>query len=78
MSRILVLQEMEQNIINIKEALLPRGHELVCVTHELKALELLEREPFDIIICAVYLQESDVFDFCQGGGRGSTICNIFH
>ena len=64
MTRILVLQEMEQNIINLKEALGAK-YELVFARHELKALELAQHEQFDLIICAVYLEQSDVFDFTR-------------
>ena len=52
MTRILVLQEMEQNIVNLKKALGAK-YELVSVRHELKALELSQGEHFDLIICAV-------------------------
>lgn len=76
MARILVLQEMEQNISNLKEALLPRGHELVFVRHELKALQRLQHEHFDLIVCAVYLQESDVFDFTKALKHHPTLKNI--
>lgn len=65
MARILVLQEMEQNIINIKKALLPRGHELIIVRRELEALQKLQTEKIDLIISAVYLENSDVFDFLK-------------
>ncbi|HEY9755206.1 MAG TPA: hypothetical protein V6C97_08595 [Oculatellaceae cyanobacterium] len=76
MARILILQEMEQNIINLKAALLPRGHELIFVRHELKALERLQHEQFDLIICAVYLQESDVFDFTKAVKHHPTLKHI--
>ncbi len=69
MARILVLQEMEQNIINIREAMSERGHDLVFVRDQVKALELLQQQPFDLIISAVYLEQSDVFDFARAVRR---------
>lgn len=65
MARILILQEMEQNIVNLKEALSPRGHELVVVNRELQALQTLQTQRIDMIISAVYLENSDVFDFLK-------------
>ncbi len=76
MARILILQEMEQNIINIQEALLPHNHQLTFVRHELKALELLVHDHFDLIICAVYLEESDVFDFTKAVKNHPTLKHI--
>lgn len=70
MARILVLQEMEQNIVNIKKALVPRGHELIIVHRELEALQKLQTEKIDLIIAAVYLENSDVFDFLCTIGTG--------
>ncbi|MDR3614210.1 MAG: hypothetical protein P4L53_11660 [Candidatus Obscuribacterales bacterium] len=65
MARILILQEMEQNIDNLKEALEPHGHKLFIKQRELAALDTLKHEPIDLIIAAVYLRESDVFDFLK-------------
>lgn len=65
MARILVLQEMEKNISNLQEALEPHGHELFVMNRELQALNTLKHEQIDLIIAAVYLQESDVFDFLK-------------
>lgn len=65
MARILILQEMEKNIDNLKEALEPHGHTLFIKHRELEALETLKYEEVDLIIAAVYLRESDVFDFLK-------------
>ena len=65
MARMLILQEMEQNIINLEEALIPRGHELIIVDRELQALQRLHSTKIDLIISAVYLESSDVFDFLK-------------
>jgi PleD family two-component response regulator len=76
MAKILILQEMEQNIVNLKQALVPRGHKLLVAKRELQALELLKHENVDLIVSAVYLEQSDVFDFLKAVKHNSHLANV--
>jgi len=65
MGRILVLQEMHENVVYLRESLEPAGHELVIVNTIHSALTQLCQEEFDMIICAVFLENESVFDFLK-------------
>jgi PleD family two-component response regulator len=65
MGRILVLQEMRENVENLRESLEPSGHELVVVNTINAAMHQLKEEQFDMIICAVFLENESVFDFLK-------------
>lgn len=65
MGRILVLQELQENVVNLRQSLEPSGHELVVVSTINAAMHQLKEDQFDMIICAVFLENESVFDFLK-------------
>lgn len=63
MAKILVLQEIKNNSIRLHEAL--PEHEIIDFNRATEAMNYLRAAPVDMIISAVHLDESNVFDFLQ-------------
>lgn len=77
MANVLVLQELTQNVEHIKTALEPRGHRLTFVNEPEMAMRVLNgADKIDAIICAVYLEESDVFEFVRKVKRSQIAKNV--
>ncbi|MBC7998593.1 MAG: hypothetical protein IAF58_11650 [Leptolyngbya sp.] len=65
MANILVVQDVEENILEMKLSLEQSGHNLF-VSHSVdSAITLLNATSFDLLICAVYLKSSNVFDLLK-------------
>jgi CheY-like chemotaxis protein len=63
--KILALKERPEYALALKELIEPHGYE-VLVVHTIKeALETLHREPVNMVIVAVHLQDGNVFDFIR-------------
>lgn len=80
MANILVVQDVEENIVDIKKSLEPGGHQLL-IAHEVDGAQaLLKAATFDLIICGVHLQNSTVFDllkFVKGDPERRSIPFVF-
>lgn len=55
--RILLVDEQPMLIKLLQLELSVAGHDLTIVSHGVEALELLEKQPFDIMITEIYLPE---------------------
>ncbi len=64
MSKILVL-ENEINLGELRQALEPRGHQIVAAESIHDAMELLARGDIEMVVCAVHLVFESVFDFLK-------------
>jgi CheY-like chemotaxis protein len=65
MANILVVQDVEENIVDIKLSLEPGGHQLLIAHTVESAMTLLKATSFDLLICGVHLQNSTVFDLLK-------------
>lgn len=63
MAKILVLQEIKKNSVRLHEAL--PEHQIVDFEKACDAMQYLRSQSADMIISAVHLEESNVFDFLQ-------------
>ncbi|HEY9789336.1 MAG TPA: hypothetical protein V6D22_02985 [Candidatus Obscuribacterales bacterium] len=61
-SRILILEDALP-AVKVLRASLGERHDLVFIPNEHHALSLLRSEHFDLIICRVFLEEADPFQF---------------
>jgi len=64
MANILVVQDVEENIVDIKLSLEP-GHQLLIAHSVENAQTLLKAATFDLIICGVHLKNGTVFDLLK-------------
>lgn len=79
--RILVLQEMEENINNLQLSLEPYGYDLTIVDKISQAMSVLARNEMDVIVSAVFLRNESVFDFlrlCKADSRTAEKPFIFY
>lgn len=65
MANILVVQDVEANIADIKLSLEPAGHQLLIARSVDGAVTLLNAASFDLLICGVHLQKSSVFELLK-------------
>jgi CheY-like chemotaxis protein len=65
MARILVVQDVPANIVDLKMSLEPRGHELFVAESIESAKTLLRASLFDMVICGVHLENGTVFDLLK-------------
>jgi CheY-like chemotaxis protein len=63
--KILALKERPEYALALKELIEPHGYVVLPVQSIEEALEALHREPVNMIIVAVHLQEGNVFDFIR-------------
>jgi adenylate cyclase len=63
--RLLVVDDLPQNLRLLEAVLAPRGHEVVGVTSGRAALERLEHEPFDLVLLDVLMPEMDGHAVCR-------------
>lgn len=65
MANILIVQEAEQTIGDIKLALAPAGHQILTAKSVENAVTLLRSASFDLVVCSVYLNHGTVFDLLK-------------
>jgi CheY-like chemotaxis protein len=65
MANILVVQDVEQNIVDIKLSLERSGHQVLIAKSVASAKTLLEAASFDLLICGAHLNEGTVFDLLK-------------
>jgi CheY-like chemotaxis protein len=63
MARILVLQEIQENVSRVRKSLEPAGHEILPFASKAKAIQFLRKDRVDMIISAIHLVDGNVFDF---------------
>jgi class 3 adenylate cyclase len=63
--RILLVDDLAQNLRLLEAVLAPRGHEIVGVTSGRAALERLAEEPFDLVLLDVKMPEMDGHAVCR-------------
>lgn len=62
MANILVVDDGEQNLANIKLSLHPAGHQILIAKSVDAAKTLLQAASFDLLICGVHLSNGTVFE----------------
>jgi CheY-like chemotaxis protein len=65
MANILIVEDVEENIAEIKLCLEPRGHQLFIAHTVNSATTLLKAANFDLLICGVHLRRGVVFDLLK-------------
>jgi class 3 adenylate cyclase len=63
--RILVVDDMPQNVRLLEAVLAPRGHAVTGVASGREALARLAREPFDLVLLDVLMPELDGYEVCR-------------
>ena len=63
--KILAMKERPEYALALKELIEPHGYLVLPVQSIEEALDALHREPVNMIIVAVHLQEGNVFDFIR-------------
>ena len=63
--KILALKERAEYALALKELIEPHGFEVLPAHTIEEALEILHREPVNMVIVAVHLQDGNVFDFIR-------------
>jgi len=63
--KILALKDRPEYALALKDLIEPHGYEVLVVHTIEQAFETLHREPVNMIIVAVHLQEGNVFDFIR-------------
>lgn len=65
MAQILILEQHKRQFQFVKQCVEAKGHKLFWSAKPDEALQSLEKFAFDLIICAVNLDDGDVFEFLR-------------
>jgi CheY-like chemotaxis protein len=76
MAQILILEQHKRQFQFVKECVEAKGHKLFWSAKPDEALQSLEKFAFDLIICAVNLDDADVFDFLRAVKLNKTTADI--